>query len=306
MRNDEDLRNRAIEQQLLNTDYLIEEAVKYKKELMNSNNDATLLKRKLTDQIDGYINLLSHIITEVNGGFQNKIVEQSFCTPKMFNKLLELFNIPYVADILSKDSIIYREVFKSFIYEHPKLFETVHANLVGILDQIEQILGPLQEATDFVPVHQESTPSQPVEAAGVTVKTIQDLDSTYSEEEKLQHLFSLVRNYCSVVRSCSKKIEGFLELEISSTVRRLVYVRRAIIMGGVDRYHLRIKADYEANLESIAEFDKKVQEERKKGKQDEAKDSEDDDEDQKVKDVIGDLSRADYNKKYDLVENCNY
>ena len=126
LRGDEDIRNRAIEQLVLDWDYLIQEFTKYKSELQSPGNDNLALKRSMTDQIDGYFNLISHIITEVNGGFHNRIVEQSVWTPKIFNKILELFDIQFVADILAKDNVIYREVLKIFINEHPQLLDNIH------------------------------------------------------------------------------------------------------------------------------------------------------------------------------------
>jgi phage-related tail protein len=95
------------------------------------------LKRNLTDQIDSFFNLISHIIIDVHGGFQNRVVEQNVCTIQMFTKMLELFEIPHIADILSKDNVIYREVFKTFVNEHPELLKTVHEKLITTLSDIE-------------------------------------------------------------------------------------------------------------------------------------------------------------------------
>jgi hypothetical protein len=55
----------------------------------------------------------------------------------MFTKMLELFEIPHIADILSKDNVIYREVFKTFVNEHPELLKTVHEKLITTLSDIE-------------------------------------------------------------------------------------------------------------------------------------------------------------------------
>ena len=43
--------------------------------------------------------------------------------------MLNLLNIQTVNEILARDNVIYREVFKIFISEHPELFETVHKNI---------------------------------------------------------------------------------------------------------------------------------------------------------------------------------
>ena len=126
LRGDEDIRNKLIEQLVLYWDYLIKEFKKYKSKLQSSGNDNLNLKRSMTDQIDGYFNLVSHILTEVNGGFRKRIIEQSVWTPKIFNKILELFDIQFVADILAKDNVIYREVLKIFINEHPQLLDNIH------------------------------------------------------------------------------------------------------------------------------------------------------------------------------------
>ena len=265
----------------------------------NANKDLVATRRNLIDQIDGFFNLLSHIIIEVNGAFQNRVVEQNVCTPELFKKTIDLFNIPLVADILAKDNIIYREVYKIFINEHPQLFKDIHENLENKLDEIEDILGPLESANDFFPPNNEMEDEKegPKE---ITEDNIQSLNHGYTNNERLTFLYCLVRNYCNVIRSSSKKIDSFLELDVSTIITRLVQLRRAIITGGTKLYEDRLKSEYELHKESISAFDLKLKAENLKSEEEKKNEQVD------MKEIIGKLSREEYMKKYAIVEDHNY
>lgn len=73
----------------------------------------------------------------------------------MSEKLLTLFKVPIVADAIAKETIVYKEVFKTYITEYPKLLESVHADLIHSLDRVEKILGPLEHAVDFLPENRD-------------------------------------------------------------------------------------------------------------------------------------------------------
>jgi hypothetical protein len=91
------------------------------------------------------------MIVEVNGNYQNRVIEETICTPEMFKEVLYLMDNPHIADILSKESTIYRDVVRSFINDHPKLLDDIHNNLKARLSTIEEILGPLEKAVHFNP-----------------------------------------------------------------------------------------------------------------------------------------------------------
>ena len=61
---------------------------------------------------------------------------------------------------------------------------------------------------------------------------------------------------CQII---SKKIDGFLELDISSTITRLIYLRKAIIIRGSEVYAQRLKDDFDLNKESIEAFDQELE-----------------------------------------------
>ena len=69
----------------------------------------------------------------------------------------------------------------------------------------------------------------------------------------------MARNYCSIIRSNSKKISRFLALDISSTITRLAYLRRAVITGAAELYSQRLREDFESNKDAIEAFDVETQ-----------------------------------------------
>lgn len=163
LRNDEELLKRAQKQVNENAQYLKNQIVEeyhniwitFKpEERMDDNNCAKIIvdkQRDLIDQVDGFVNLINNIIIEVNGNYQNRSIEEAIITPDLFKEILYLMNNPHVADILSKESTIYRDVARSFINDHPKLLEDVHNMLKVRIDEIEKIIGPLEKAVHFSP-----------------------------------------------------------------------------------------------------------------------------------------------------------
>lgn len=214
----------------------------------------------------------------------------------MFNKILELFDIQIVADTFARDNVVYREVLKVFINEHPELLETVHKNLACVLDSIEAILGPLANATDFQPAH-----SREVKHDASDVNKSSDQDMRSDDHDRLAYLYGMVRNYCSIIRSSSKKIDGFLELDISATIERLAYLRRAVITGGAQVYAQRLRQDYQQNKHSIEAFDLELQHPTS-----EHADKSQPADEPKQSDVIDKLNRSDYMSRFARVDDLNY
>jgi len=261
------------------------------------NKGLLLRRRELIDQIDGFINILSNTITEVNGGAQNRVVEEAICTPQMFKKILNLFDIPFISDILAKENTIFRDVLRSFINEHPALMNTVHDHLASKIDKLEEIIGPVENATHFFSndIKEKEDVLKEVNADNIML-----LDHSYTNEERLMYLYGQIRNYCNTIRGCTRKFDVFLELDLSKTFKRLVNLRSAIVSGTTQLYHERISDMYEKNKDAIHEFDKLVAEENIK------KENNEDVPEADMKQKIGNITREDYQKRYTFVDTINY
>jgi len=141
---------------------------------------------------------------------------------------------------------------KIFITEHPELLETIHKNLSKTLDEIEGILGPLANATDFQLPQSREESKYDESGKG---KISSERKNECLEGDNKPALVLSVKNYSCILRSSSKKIDGFLELDISSTITRLAELRRAVITGSSDIYAQRLREDFEQNRDSIEAFD---------------------------------------------------
>jgi hypothetical protein len=313
LKNDDEFLKRTSQQLFRNVDLLIEELVKYTKEyftysvkdredLYDYKKPLSHTRAQLTDQVDTFFNLVSYIITDVNGGLHNRIVEQTICTPEFFEKIMEFFEIPLVGDILAKDNAIIKDVFKTFIHEHPKLFECIHDRLKKALNSIEEFLGPLKEAVDYNP--KSSTIFIEQQLSEITPQNVASLYHPYNNNERLMHTYLLVRNYSCLIRGGARKIHTFLELDISDTIIRLALLRKAIITGGSKVYMQRLANEYEVHDEAVQAFDVKA----KKEKEEAALNSQSLTQSQKInlEEVIGTLTRAEYEKKYVILDDFNY
>ena len=152
----------------------------------------------------------------------------------MSDMILKLFKVPNVADAIAKETMVYREVFKTFITEYPKLLECVHKDLSLALDQVEKILGPLKDSVDFLSLQKnmETDKKEEEKKVIVTAETIISIDYIQDDDEKLRVLYCLIKNYCNIVRCSNRRFDSFLGLDISKTIRRLTALRRSIIIGG--------------------------------------------------------------------------
>ena len=237
-------------------------------------------RRNLVDQIDCFFNLMSHILTDVNG-FQESGIEHNICTPEMFNKIIEIFNVPLIADLLAKDNVIYRDMFKSFINEHPStLLKIVHENMVSCLDQIEVLIGPINEATSFTAIESPDIISGSL--SEVTTENVTELSHNYTNNERLELLYCRLRNYCCLIRTNSRRLDEFLKLDISNTIKRISSLRKTIIYGGWELYSTRLRKNFKDNEEDILKFDKDIEVKNTK------------------------LTKDEYEKKYAIVEDLNY
>ena len=95
-----------------------------------------------------------------------------------------------------------------------------------------------------------------------------------------------------------EKIDGFLELDISSTITTLAYLRKAIIIGGSEVYAQRLKDDFDLNKESIEAFDQEL-ERCKIDYNEQSREA------SKNSVSIEKLSRDDYLMKFARVKDCN-
>lgn len=133
----------------------------------------------------------------------------------------------------------------------------------------------------------------------ITKESITTIDYIQRDDEKLRVLYCLIKNYSNILRCSNRRFDAFLGLDISDTIRRLVCLRRAIIMGGSDLYASKLREEFETHKESILEFDKTIEAEHKG----EEEPPEDEDRDTHK---IGDLTRAEYMKRYKIVSSNNY
>jgi len=299
LRNDDEYRERAVNQLLKNIDYLIDLSVtlvnKTEKEVEEGR-----LKHKYDDQLDAFFNLLHHIIEENSRLRNDKVIEKSVCSQKMSEKLLQLMRVPSVADAIAKETMVYKEVFKSFITEYPKLLERVHEDLAEGLDQVEKILGPLKDSEDFLPMHKDmETQKEKKVKEQVTVWDIVSIDYIETDDEKLRVLYCIIKNYCNIIRCSNRRFDSFLGLDISKTIRRLVALRRAIIIGGSDLYEIRLFEMYKTHKDSMIEFDKKIEAENLNEDRDES-------DEEKNDEIIGTLTRKEYMNKFKVVSSNNY
>ena len=132
-------------------------------------------------------------------------------------------------------------------------------NLSKVLHSIESILGQLTEVNDFLPPQKQTLEKTKQDTSEVVIKNSQPQNEIVSNKERLTYLYWMVKNYCWIVWSSSKKIDEFLELDISSTITRLAYLRKAIIIGGSEVYAQRLKDDFDLNKESIEVFDQEIE-----------------------------------------------
>lgn len=125
----------------------------------------------------------------------------------------------------------------------------------------------------------------------------------YTNEERLMFSYSLIRNYCGVIRGCSKRFDTFLELDISETLFKLVELRRAIIQGAATLYYDRLNDGFNRNKTAISKYDEQVEKQCKK--REEGKDR-DKDLSIDLDESIDGLKREDYMSKYIMNNNLNY
>ena len=131
-------------------------------------------------------------------------------------------------------------------------------NLSQVLGSIESILGQLTEVNDFLSPQKQTSEETKLYASEVVIESSQPQNEWVSDKERLTYLYWMMRYYCWIVRLSSKKINGFLELDISSTITRLAYLRKEIIIGGSEVYAQRLKDDFDLNKESIEVFDQEI------------------------------------------------
>ena len=132
-------------------------------------------------------------------------------------------------------------------------------NLSQVLGSIESILGQLTEVNDFLSPQKQTSEETKLDASEVVIESSQPQNEIVSNKERLTYLYWMVKNYCWIVWSSSKKIDEFLELDISSTITTLAYLRKAIIIGGSEVYAQRLKDDFDLNKESIEVFDQEIE-----------------------------------------------
>ena len=247
------------------------------------------MKDKVDDQIDSYFNVIHNVIIEQGRINNERAIEKKVCSEDVADKLLLLLKVPNTIDVISKDNIVYKEVFKAFIYEYPDLIKKLHDDLVASLDMVEKILGPLEKATHYEPMNESMNVDR---TEDVTSESLVKLDHIKDDKEKLKYLYTLIKNYCSIIRISGRKIDSFLNLDISATFKRLVQLRRAIILGGSDVYAQRLESMFNEDIDAIKEFDQKLSSEEKETLDDDFK--------------IGKLTMKEYMKRYKIVDNYNY